>query len=86
MALEITQISLLAFIALLGIPGGYFLAKITKEEMKDGRKLFKILSVVSLLAIIVSYFTTEGDNLALLLTTFTFIFFISVVPLVKKIK
>jgi|TARA_Y100000310_G_scaffold121029_1_gene119805 hypothetical protein len=34
---------------LLGIPIGNFLAKVTKEELKSGRKWFKLIVLVSLI-------------------------------------
>jgi hypothetical protein len=40
----------------LGIPVGDFLAKITKEELKSGKKWFKILIFVSLVSSIISFF------------------------------
>jgi len=36
------------FVLFLGVPLGIFLAKFTKEELKDGRKWFKILIITSL--------------------------------------
>ena len=36
-------------VLLLGIPIGKFLAKYTKEELKDGQKWFKILIFLSLI-------------------------------------
>jgi len=38
----------IAFLA-LGIPIGNFLAKITKEELKSGRKWFKLIVLLSLI-------------------------------------
>ncbi len=43
-------------ILLLGIPIGDLLAKYTKEELKQGRKWFKILIAVSLFFSIVGIF------------------------------
>lgn len=86
MVISTIQISLLTVIALLGIPVGFFLVHLTKEEMKDGRKWFKLLAIVSAVAFIVSFFVVAGEVLALLLTAFAFVFFISVVPLVRLAK
>ena len=43
-------------VLILGIPLGNFLAKITKEELKSGKKWFKILIFVSLISSIISFF------------------------------
>ena len=40
----------------LGIPIGNLLAKFTKEELKNGRKYFKILIILSLIGAIVFLF------------------------------
>lgn len=53
----------------LGIPIGNLLAKYTKEELKDGRKWFRRLVALSLLAAIVSL----GFRNDILLFTFLFI-------------
>jgi len=84
--METTQIILLVIVALLGIPVGFFLKKATEEEMKPGRRWFKAISVSCAIAFLLSMIFASGDNRALLLTTFAFIFFISAVPLLKRGK
>jgi len=81
--LEILQIVYLAIIALLGIPAGMFIARYTPEELKPGRRWFKLIAIASLVAFVVSLFAVKGDNLALVLTTLAFIFFLSVVPIIR---
>ncbi len=44
------------FILLLGFPMGFYLAKITKEELKQGQKWFKIIIAVSFVGAIISLF------------------------------
>jgi len=44
--MEILGIVLGLFFALLGFPIGLFLAKIAKEELKQGKKYFKIMLIV----------------------------------------
>ena len=39
----------------LGIPIGNFLAKITKEELKSGKKWFKLIVIVSLILGVVGF-------------------------------
>ena len=42
---------------LLGIPIGSYLAEKTKEELKQGRKWFKLIIVVSLVCSVISLIT-----------------------------
>jgi len=57
---------------LIGIPVGNFLAKITKEELKSGRKWFKLIISVSLIGGLIGLFI--GNDVLL----FSF-FFIAIV-------
>lgn len=41
----------------LGIPVGDLLAKSTKEELKSGKKYFRIITLISLLGALISLFT-----------------------------
>ena len=82
--METIQILLLTLVALLGIPAGFLLKYFTKEEMKPGRKWFKMISSLSAVAFFASMIFARGDSLALMLTAFAFIFFISAVPLFRK--
>ena len=51
---EIVKIIIGIIILLLGIPIGTFLARITKEEFKEGQKWFKLIVFFSLIGAIVS--------------------------------
>jgi hypothetical protein len=58
-----------AIVLILGIPIGNFLAKITKEELKEGKPWFKLIVFVSLISALISlYFRNDY-----LLFTFLFI-------------
>ncbi len=46
---EILKLIMGVLILLCGIPIGMFLAKITKEELKDGQKYFKIIIWIGML-------------------------------------
>ena len=46
---EIFKLFIGVLVLILGIPIGNFLAKKTKEELKDGKKWFKLLIVLSLI-------------------------------------
>lgn len=45
---EVYSFSLGIILLILGIPIGNILAKMTKEELKDGKKWFKLLIILSL--------------------------------------
>jgi hypothetical protein len=51
--MEFIQIRIAIVFLVLGIPVGNLLAKFTKEELKDGRKWFKLIIMLSLLGAIV---------------------------------
>lgn len=81
--MNLIQTILLALVALSGIPVGFLLKRVTREEMKPGRRWFRLISALSFIAIILSLIFSR-ENLALYLSVFTFIFFISSVPLIKQ--
>lgn len=69
---------LIVIILISAVPLGYLLAYLCRDELKQGRKWFKLLVFVSvLLAVIFLFF-----NLAIALT----LFFISIVSLISLIK
>lgn len=82
--LNTLQIILLTVIALSGIPAGFFIAKATKEELKPGRKWFKIILGLSLAVAITSPFTLDGSDLALALTASAFVVFMSIMLLLAE--
>ena len=51
---EVLKIAIGIAFLLLGIPIGSYLAEKTKEELKQGRKWFKLIIVVSLVSSIVA--------------------------------
>jgi len=53
---EFYTYSLAIIFLILGIPIGNFLAKITKEELKSGKKWFKLLIFISLIGAFISFF------------------------------
>ena len=66
---ESIKVALGVLIVLLGIPIGNYLARITKEELKDGRRFFKLIAIFSLAGAIISLII--GNDA--LLFTFSFI-------------
>ena len=78
--LNFIQITLLVLVGLAGIPAGVFVAQHTWEELKPGRKWFKIIAITSVAIAAVSLFMAEGDTLALILGVSAFTFFLAAVP------
>jgi len=70
------------FILALGIPIGNYLAKITKEELKSGRKWFKLIIIFSLISAIFSLFFRNDT----LLFSFLFIAIVTSRSLIIKKK
>ena len=68
------------FILLLGIPMGSFLARLTKEELREGQKWFKLIIFVSSIGAIVSLILRNDYFL------FTFLFIGVVTSRSLKIK
>jgi len=54
---EILKIIIGIAVLLLGIPIGSYIAEKTKEELKQGRKWFKLIIVISLICSIISLIT-----------------------------
>ncbi|MFH0831475.1 MAG: hypothetical protein V1886_01240 [archaeon] len=76
------SIMLLNAILILAFPVGMLIAKATKEELKQGRKVFIILIAISLLSILVSFLMgIRNDNLTILSYTAMFIAIISALSL-----
>ncbi len=78
--MQVWQYILLIFIIAIAFPIGKYLAKICKEEMRPGKKIFKSLKAVSLLAAlfsVISVFFITFDNALLLTATFLFIFILA---------
>jgi len=79
--LDKTKFIMLVLIALSGIPFGILIAGMTREELRPGRKWFKLIAAASLVCMIGSFLATSGDSLAIALTVFAFTLMISLVPL-----
>lgn len=67
-------------VLLFGFPLGSWLAKITKEELKEGQKWFKLIILVSLIGAIVSLIFRNDFLL------FTFLFILIVTSRSLKVK
>lgn len=72
------QILLIILVLVLAVPIGYLLAYLCRDELKDGRKYFKLLVFLSAILGIVFLFLDLIVGLSLI--------FISVVSLISLIK
>ena len=77
---EIIKLSLGALILVLAFPLGSYLAKITKEELKQGQKWFKLIILVSSIGAITGLIL-END---VLFFSFLFITIVTTRSLKKK--
>ena len=68
------------FVLVMGFPIGNYLAKSTKEELKDGQLWFKLVIILSLIGVLVALIL-EKDAL---LFTFAFIAIVTSRSLKKK--
>ena len=79
--IEIIKLIIGIFVLILAFPLGSYLAKITKEELKQGQKWFKLIILVSLIGIIASLILKND----ILLFSFLFIIIVTSRSLKKKI-
>jgi uncharacterized membrane protein YfcA len=68
------------FVIILGFPIGYLLAHLTKEELQQGKKWFKLIIIASLFGTLVSLFLKND----VLLFSFLFIIIVTSISLKKK--
>lgn len=68
---------ILLIIALAGFPIGLLIAKFTQEELKAGRKWFKMLAIAAAIALIASLIFASGETLLFLAASFVFIGLVS---------
>lgn len=80
------SIILIIVIVLLGYPIGLLIAKLTKEELKAGRKWFRILVFVSAIAIVASILFTTGETLLFLVMSFVFILLLALASWIQSNK
>tara|TARA_Y100000034_G_C6629249_1_gene274617 strand:- start:145 stop:399 length:255 start_codon:yes stop_codon:yes gene_type:complete len=77
---EILKLIIGILILILAFPIGSFLAKITKEELKQGQKWFKLIILISLIGVIVSLILRNDY----LLFSFLFTIIVTSRSLIKK--
>lgn len=71
-------------IALAGYPIGLLIARFTDEELEQGRKWFKLIIFVCIIAIIISIIVAKAETLLFLVVAFVFIALLALASLVKS--
>jgi len=72
------EILLLLLISLAGIPAGLLISKYAKEELKGGKKWFKILMILMAAVILISFILISNiDQRSLIITVSGFVFFLA---------
>lgn len=89
--MDTITIIILTAIAISGFPTGLLIAKLTKEELKQGKIYFNALIFICIMALITTIIFAEGEIMILLCTSFLFIIFLTLPSLIrfkkkKKIK
>lgn len=69
-------------IALAGFPAGLLIAKLTEEELKSGKKWFKLLAIAAAIAIILSAIFAQGETMLFLIASFVFVMLLSLASLI----
>lgn len=82
--MTLLQLILLIVVSLLGWPIGKFIARKTKEELKAGKKWFKLICIGALITAIVSLFIFQGNDLTIIIASCIFIFLLALAALKKK--
>lgn len=76
--MNIIQTLLLILVVILAFPAGLILARVTKEELKQGRRAFTSIMLASIAVIIVSLFLKfSGEEKTFLAAGMLFLFIIS---------
>ncbi len=84
--MNILTIILMIVITFLGFPIGLIIAKFTKEELKQGKFLFKLIILVCFVAIIITSVFMKNEVLFFLICSFVFIILIALASLIKAGK
>lgn len=86
--MNIIQIVLTVAITLLGYPLGLLISHFTQEELRTGRKWFKLILLISLIFIILAliFFSAESNILMFLLSVLVFIFLLALASFIKAKK
>lgn len=81
------QYIFLAIVIIFAIPLGFLLARLTKEELKQGRKAFITIIAVSLIILIITIFLPLSlDNKLFIITSMFFLLLLAFISLRKSYK
>lgn len=80
------QTILIIIIALAGYPVGLLIAWLAEDELKQGKKWFKIIILISAVALTVSFIFAQGETLLFLACSFAFIALVALASLIKSRK
>ncbi|MCX8193816.1 MAG: hypothetical protein N3G19_00400 [Candidatus Pacearchaeota archaeon] len=85
--MNVWQIIVTITVALLGYPIGLIIAKLADDELLQGKKWFKLIVSVCILAIVVSIIVVEEtETLLFFIASFIFITLVALASLVKAQK
>jgi hypothetical protein len=80
------QMVMIAILAISGFPLGIFLSNYIKEELKQGRRWFAMIIVLSIIGMILSLILAKSDALVFLLASLVFIFLMFLACFIKSTK
>lgn len=80
------SLTLIIVIALLGYPIGLLIARLTKEELQAGKRWFKLLIIISAIAIATSILFATDEILIFLVASFAFILLLALASLIQSNK
>jgi F0F1-type ATP synthase assembly protein I len=73
----VLEILIYSLILVSAIPVGFFLAYLCDDEVKEGKKWFKLISFILILLILASFFVSYGTPVILSLVYFLIVTLIS---------
>lgn len=78
---------LLLLVLLCAIPLGFLLAKLTKEELKQGRKAFKAIIIISfVIAAILFFLPISLDNKIFIIASMFFLMILALISLTQSYR
>lgn len=80
------QIIVAIIIALLGYPIGLLISRFAEDELEQGKKWFKLIIAICIMAIIVSIIGAKAETLLFFISAFVFIALLALASLIKSKK
>ena len=84
--MSIIQTIFAIIIAIAGFPAGLLIARFTREELKAGKRWFKTLIAVCVLAIVLSAIFAVGETALFLIASFVFIILLAIAALTYQTR